>query len=264
MLDVLGCRVNVIDRGSGQPILFFHGNPDSSHIWEPIAAALASTHRCIVPDLPGFGRSTAPPQFDFTLDGLASFAEALYLELGLQEPVHLVGHDFGGIIAAAWMASHPERVRTFTVCNAAFSAAYQWHYWARIWRAPLVGELSMLTMNRLVFGLELRRGSRKLSHEQIDSTYALLTPSVKATVLKLYRAVRQSSFAGWEERYGHAAKKIPVLVLWGEDDPYIPSAFAETFGAQRVVKVPGAGHWLPAVEPTRVSEELLSFLCSAA
>ena len=186
------------------------------------------------------------------------------MELGLQEPVHLVGHDFGGIIAAAWMASHPERVRTFTVCNAAFSAAYQWHYWARIWRAPLVGELSMLTMNRLVFGLELRRGSRKLSHEQIDSTYALLTPSVKATVLKLYRAVSQPSFAGWEERYGHAAKKIPVLVLWGEDDPYIPSAFAETFGAQRVVKVPGAGHWLPAVEPTRVSEELLSFLCSAA
>ena len=264
MLNVLGCKISVTDKGSGQPILFFHGNSDSSLIWEPIAAALDDTYRCIVPDLPGYGLSTAPPDFDFTLGGLASFAEALYLELGLQEPVHLVGHDFGGIIAAAWMASHPERVRTFTVSNAVFSAAYKWHYWARIWRTPLIGEFSMLTMNRPVFGLELRRGSRKLSREHIDATYALLTAPVKQTVLKLYRSVRQPSFAGWEERYRQAAIEIPVLVLWGEGDPYIPAAFADTFCARRVIKVPDAGHWLPAVEPTRVSDELRSFVHGAA
>ena len=121
----------------------------------------------------------------------------------------------------------------------------------------------MLTMNRLVFGLELRRGSRDLTREQIDSTYALITPSTKDTVLKLYRAVRQSSFVGWEARYQQAAKKIPVMVLWGEEDPYIPTSFAEALGARRVVKFAGAGHWLPAVEPVRVAEELLAFIGSA-
>ena len=122
----------------------------------------------------------------------------------------------------------------------------------------------MLTMNRLIFGFELRRGSRGLTREHIDSTYALLNPSVKATVLKLYRAVRRPSFEGWEQRYLEAAKKIPVMVLWGEGDPYIPSRFAEAFGARRVIRVAAAGHWLPVVEPARVSQELHSFAASAA
>jgi haloalkane dehalogenase len=264
MLDVLGCKVNLADRGTGPPILFLHGNPDSLMIWEPIAAALANNYRCILPDLPGFGRSTAPADFDFTLDGLSSFVEALCSTLQLQQPIHVVGHDFGGIIAAAWMAAHPAHVRSFTVSNSAFSTAYRWHYRARIWRTPGLGEFSMLTMNRLMFGLEFRRGSRSLSREHIDATYALITPAVKATVLKLYRAVRRPSFAGWEERYHAAANNIPVLVLWGQGDPYIPEAFAETFAARRVVKIAGAGHWLPVVEPERVAQEFREFVRSAA
>jgi len=264
MLKVLGCDINVVESGVGQPVIFLHGNPDSSQLWAPIATPLATSYRCIVPDLPGFGRSSVAPGFDFSLKGLAEFVEALYSALRLEVPVHLVGHDFGGIAGAAWMAAHAERVRSFTICNSAFSAAYRWHYWARIWRTPLIGELSMIMMNKLVFGLELRRGSRKLTRDQIDRVYALLTPSVKDTVLKLYRAVRQPSFVGWEARYQQAAKEIPVMVLWGEGDPYIPASFADTLGAQQVVKFAGAGHWLPAVAPARVAQELRSFMNSAA
>jgi pimeloyl-ACP methyl ester carboxylesterase len=264
MPKVLGCNINVVESGVGQPIVFLHGNPDSALLWAPIAESLATSHRCIIPDLPGYGHSSVTPGFDFSLNGLANFVEALYLALRLDVPVHLVGHDFGGIAGAAWMAAHSSRVRSFTVCNAVFSAAYRWHYWARIWRTPLLGELSMVAMNRLVFGLELRRGSRKLTREQIDSTYAMITPSVKDTVLQLYRAVRQTSFIGWEERYQQAAKEVPVMALWGEGDPYIPASFAQTFGAQRVVTFPGAGHWLPAVEPALVVQELRSFISGAA
>ena len=264
MVKLLGCEINVVDMGIGPPIIFLHGNPDSSNLWKPVASALKHSYRCIVPDLPGFGCSSATPNFNYTLAGLAGFVEALYSALDLQEPVHLVAHDFGGVFAAAWMAAHPGRVRSFTVCNAAFSTAYRWHYWARIWRTPFVGELSMLTMNRFGFGLELRRGSPNLTREHIDSTYAVVTPQMKQSVLKLYRAVRQASFAGWEERYLQAAKKIPVLVLWGEGDPYIPAEMAETFGARRIIKFPGAGHWLPAVETERITEEIQSFVQSAA
>lgn len=262
MISVLGCDINIIEKGRGQPILFLHGNPDSSLLWEPIADSLATSHRCLVPDMPGFGRSTSAPNFDFTLTGWVTFMEALYSAIGLEEPVHLVGHDFGGIFGAAWMASYPHRVRSFTVCNSAFSTSYRWHFWARIWRTPFVGELSMLTMNRLVFGLELRRGSRRLTREHIDATYALLAPPVRRTILKLYRTVRESAFDQWEARYRQAAEKSPVLVLWGEDDPYIPAGFAESFCARQVVRFPGAGHWLPVVEPARVSQELLSFVRS--
>jgi pimeloyl-ACP methyl ester carboxylesterase len=176
VVKLLGCEINVVDMGIGPPIIFLHGNPDSSQLWKPVASALKHSYRCIIPDLPGFGRSSATPNFNYTLAGLAGFVDALYSALDLQEPVHLVAHDFGGVAAAAWMAAHPGRVRSFTVCNAAFSTAYRWHYWARIWRTPFVGELSMLTMNRFGFGLELRRGSRNLTREHIDSAYAVVTP----------------------------------------------------------------------------------------
>jgi pimeloyl-ACP methyl ester carboxylesterase len=264
MVDVLGCEINVIEHGAGPPILFLHGVPDSSQIWRPIALSLADSYRCIAPDLPGLGRSTVPLDFDYSLDGLAAFVEALYVRLGLEPAVHLVAHDFGGAFAAAWMATHPERVRSFTACNTAFSASYRWHYLARIWRTPLLGELSMLAMNRPLFGLEARRGSRGLTREHIDSTYALLKPSVKAAVLRLYRAVARTSLEDWERRYLEAAKHIPVMVLWGEGDPYIPARFADAFGARKVIRVEGAGHWLPVVEPARFSAELRSFVGSAA
>lgn len=222
--------------------------------------ALAPSYRCIAPDLPGFGLSSAAPDFDYSLAGQARFMNALHAALEISGPAHVVAHDFGGIFGAAWMASSPDRVRSFCVSNSAFCTAFRWHFWAHVWRTPWLGELSMLAMNRFIFGLELRRGSPRLTEEHIDATYALLTPAVKRTVLRLYRAVRRSSFTGWEERYRDTAKSIPVMVLWGGSDPYIPAAMAGSLGARRVVEFQGAGHWLPVVEPARMSRELSSFL----
>ena len=117
-------------------------------------------------------------------------------------------------------------------------------------------------MNRPMFGHELRRGSRQLTADYIANTYGLLTPAVKATVLRLYRAVRQHSFAGWEDRYLAGAKNVPVLVLWGEDDPYIPSEMAEHFNARRIIRYPGSGHWLPVVEARKVATEAAAFFAA--
>lgn len=262
-VSVLGCDIHIAEAGAGPPILFLHGNPDSSQLWAPVAKHLASSFHCLMPDLPGFGRSSVAARFDYSLAGLSAFVDALCDALRLYAPVHLVGHDFGGIAGAAWMATHPQRVRSFTSCNAIFTPACRWHGWARVWRTPLVGELSMLAMNRWVFGVALRRGSRQLTPGQLDAAYALITPTVKRAVLRLYRAVRPASFKGWDARFLQAARAIPVTVLWGEGDPYFADSFAETWGARRVVRVAGAGHWLPAVEPVRVAEELRSFLNGA-
>lgn len=264
MLNVLGCQIHLEEEGNGPPILLLHGSPDSSQMWAPVVKSLATSYRCIVPDLPGYGRSKAPSDFDYSLAGQVAFMDALHDALRTDGPVHVVAHDFGGIFGAAWMAASTSRIRSFTAINTAFSVAYRWHFWARVWRTPLLGELSMLTMNRKMFGVEMRRGSRQLTKEHIDATYALLTPSVKRTILNLYRAVHSSSFVGWEDRYQEAAKSVPVMVLWGEGDPYIPNAMVDSFSARKIVKVPGAGHFLPVVEPIRTAREVILFLESAA
>lgn len=252
-------RIHLIDQGHGTPTLLLHGNPDSSEIWHGILPALSKRHRCIAPDLPGFGRSTAPADFDYSLEGMAAFVDDLVTALGIDEPVNLVVHDIGGPFGLAWAVRHPAKVGRVAITNTVFSSDYRWHLFGRLWRTPVVGELVQALTTRRGFRRELRRASRKLTRTQIDRTYDLITPSVKRMMLRWYRATDPRNFAGWEDTLRRVLSLKPSLVLWGDHDPYIDRRFAASFGAGDVLHFPEAGHWLPAEEPERVAAELLRF-----
>lgn len=262
MSTVRGCDIRLRQAGSGPPVVLLHGNPDSSLLWQATIEAMAPRFHCIAPDLPGYGLSTATEDFDYSLEGQADFVDELMRMLGIREPVNLVGHDFGAIFCMAWMARHPRKVRRLALSNTAFFADYAWHVWARLWRRRGLGELSMALMNRPAFSFAYRRGSPAVPLRYVRAAYALATPAVKRNILRLYRAVRPESFAGWEARYFEAAQDVPVQVLWGDGDPYIPDRFAERFHARRVVHVPRAGHWLPLVAPQAVAGHLMEFFAA--
>jgi pimeloyl-ACP methyl ester carboxylesterase len=203
------------------PALFLHGNPDSADLWDGVIARLRPHHRCLAPDLPGFGRSIAPKDFDCSFENLARFVDGLVQAIGIGEPLNLVVHDYGGAFAVAWAATHPEKVRRLVVMDHPFFvSAYRWHLWARIWRTPLLGELSMLTMNRWTFVYSLRVGSPKLPDDYIRRAYANTTPDTKRMILRLYRAADPEEFRRWEPRMLEARVRIPTLALWG-NDPYV-------------------------------------------
>src|SRR5690349_12831543 len=105
-LTVAGSRVYYRDEGSGPPILFLHGNPDSADLWTGVIEALRGTFRCLAPDLPGFGRSAAPPAFAGSLEQEAAWVDGVVTALGISEPINLVGHDFGGHFGLAWAIRH--------------------------------------------------------------------------------------------------------------------------------------------------------------
>lgn len=259
-LTVERVRVHLIDEGSGTPVLFLHGNPDSADLWKGIIAQLNGQHRCLAPDLPGFGRSIAPANFDCSLDHMAQHIDTLLKAIGIAEPLNLVVHDFGGPFGLAWAVKHPAKVKRIVVMNTTFFSDYRHHAWARVWRAPLLGEISMLAMNRRLFFREMSRGSRKLTPDHIQRTYDLITWPMKRMVLRLYRATNPKNFVGWENRLTELTAKVPVLVLWGDRDPYISKRFAERFGAQQVVHFPDCGHWVPVEAVDEVSSHLLNFL----
>ena len=56
-IEIAGKKMAVIDEGSGEPIVFLHGNPTSSYLWRNIAPNFKETNRIIVPDLMGMGDS---------------------------------------------------------------------------------------------------------------------------------------------------------------------------------------------------------------
>ena len=121
MLKVQGRTVHCEVRGEGAPVLFLHGNPDTSRIWTGIVERLQVRHRCIAPDLPGFGGSECDADhFDFSLDGMARWVDDVVTAVGVSQPITLVVHDFGGVWGLAWAVKHPDRVRSVAITQYAF------------------------------------------------------------------------------------------------------------------------------------------------
>lgn len=248
----------VAEAGDGPPILLLHGNPDTHTVWSEVVARLAPRFRCITPDLPGFGRSRAPDGFDCSLENQAAFVRNLLNALELDR-VHLVVHDIGGTYGLAFAAQDAPRLNTLTIFNTSFFPDYRWHFWARIWRARLLGELAMAIMNRPLFVRELRRGSRRIPDDYALHAYDQLTPAAKRMILRWYRAMSSGVLTGWDERMLAATAKTPKQTLWGDLDPYIPLRMAERYGGE-VHHQETCGHWAMLEEPERAAALIASFV----
>jgi pimeloyl-ACP methyl ester carboxylesterase len=72
---VQGTSIHLEDEGSGPPALFLHGNPDSSILWRQVIKELKPRFRCLAPDLPGFGHSSIPQNFNYSLTEMAAFVD---------------------------------------------------------------------------------------------------------------------------------------------------------------------------------------------
>jgi pimeloyl-ACP methyl ester carboxylesterase len=259
VIELLGQRARVfcVERGLGPPTLFLHGNPDSADVWSQVIDRLPQL-RCLAPDLPGFGRTVASDDYPYALDSMAEFAVALLDAMGVVEPANLVVHDAGGFFGLATATRYPERIRRLVVLNTFFFADYRYHFWARVCRTPLIGELGMAVLNRPLYGLEMRRGSSAIDDGYVKESYRCITPGMKRQVLRMYRALDPSCFKGWEDRMRAALANVPTLVLWGDRDPYIPTRTADRFGGD--VRHFNCGHWLHVEQAALVAKNLREFL----
>jgi pimeloyl-ACP methyl ester carboxylesterase len=271
-LDVQRARTFVKEWSSGASgdtarpvVLMLHGNPDTHAIWEKLATRLSGRFRCLAPDLPGMGKSSAPDGWDASLASQSAWVNALCDALSLREPFHLCVHDIGGPFGLSFTCDHPERVRSLAIGNTLFQTSYRWHPWARVWRTRVLGELSMALMNRSLFIREVSLGARKMSRAEMSRAYDQITPRGKKAVLTWYRAMTPARFARWEDKLCALTKeRIPTTVVWGDNDPYIPNAFATRFGTDNVRRFPDAGHWVIAEEADAIGDHLASFFSSSS
>lgn len=166
VVEAGGVSTRVFESGEGAPVVLLHGNPDTHTVWEGLVDALSGSYRCIAPDLPGFGGSIAPDDFDVTLAGQARWVRALFDALEL-ERAHLVVHDVGGTYGLAFAAEDARaRLASLTIFNTIFTTDYRWHFWGRVWRTPLLGELAMAAGNEWLFVRETQKGSPGITKER--------------------------------------------------------------------------------------------------
>ena len=111
-IDVRGLRTAYRREGSGAPMLYLHG-AGLTRRWLPIHAALAGRFDLIAPEHPGFG-DTPRPRWYRSIDDMALHYADLLDGLGLDR-VHVVGHSFGGRVAASFAAIFPERVLSLSL-----------------------------------------------------------------------------------------------------------------------------------------------------
>jgi len=131
-LHVNGKAMRYVEMGSGDPIVFQHGNPTSSYLWRNIMPHLQTQGRCIALDLIGMGesdkRDDAGPG-SYTRAEHISYLDAALAQLGVSENVTLVIHDGGSAIGFDWANRHRDAVRGIAYMEAIVRPMASWEDW---------------------------------------------------------------------------------------------------------------------------------------
>lgn len=245
------------------PTVYVHGVPTYSFDWDPLLERVGG----LAPDLPGFGESEKDPDREQSLPAISRFAQAFADHHGLDQ-LNLVVHDWGGA-ALDFALRRPERIRRLLILNTPFGIeGWKWHWIARIWRRPVQGELFQATSTKPAVKLLMRRGRermRAMPQEWLDAQWAEYDAATRKAILRLYRSMPEAESDAYARSVASrfAALEAPVLVLWGDRDPYIPGwfadAYAERFPNATVARFPRAGHW-PWIDDPAALDRAAAFL----
>lgn len=129
--DVLGSKMAYVESGSGDPIVFLHGNPTSSYLWRNVMPHLEGQGRLIAPDLIGMGDSdklepSGPERYTFVEH--RRYLDALLEQLDVRENVTLVIHDWGSGLGFDWANRHREAIKGIAYMEA-IVRPLTWEQW---------------------------------------------------------------------------------------------------------------------------------------
>jgi len=240
------------------PVLYVHGVPNTGRLWGPYLERTGG----LAPDLPGFGRSGKPNDFDYSIEGYAAWL-ATFLDALDVDRFSLVAHDWGAA-ALALAQARPERVERLVLLDAVpLLPGYSWHRMARLWRRTLVGEMTMGFTTKLATRRLLRLpDGRPYPEDELDEVWRHFDHGTQRAILRLYRSAPEAALEAAGARLGEL--RCPALVAWGDADPYLPERFAHDYaaalgGETQVHVVAGAGHW-PWLDDPEVIRRVAAFL----
>ena len=226
-------------------IVFVHGVPESSAVWTALFAALADRGITDVAALspPGFGAPVAD-DFGATRDDYVAW---LIDQLStFDQPVHLVGHDWGTGHVMGVVDARPDLVRSYAVDVAGlFHHDYVWHDAAQSWRTPDVGEAALAAMASL--STDDLAGVYQSFGLDADSAHAMASamgPDMVRCILALYRSADEATLAALGDRL--ADSTVPGLTINATADPYVnaglTAAMTHRWNAQTLT-LNNSGHW---------------------
>jgi len=285
----LGNGIDLSCRAAGRrgaPVLvFLHGFPEAAFVWDELLEHFSDRYRCVAPNLRGYERSSAPPDVEayrakHLVTDISSLIDALGGELAA-----LVAHDWGGALAWGLAAQRPEAIRRLVIVNSPHPATFLRElrhnpaqqaasaYMNFLCRPDAEALLSENDFARLwPFFTNMgaadpaRQGGGWLTDDVRDRYRAVWAMGLRGGC-NYYRASPlrpplSADDAVMKIEFAPAAvtSHVPTLVIWAEDDIALPVALLDGLEAYvpdlRVVRVPGATHWIVHERPAFVAAEI--------
>ena len=249
-----GARMHYLDEGSGDPVLFVHGNPTWSFYWRHLVRGLRDTHRCIAPDHVGMGLSDKPAGGRYRLAERIDDLCALVTDLDLRR-ITVVVHDWGGAIGLGMAGRMPERVARLVITNTGAFPSQHMPTRIAMCRLPVLGPLAVRGLNgfaRAAIHMATEHGLSPAATAGLLAPYGSWAErvAIQRFVEDIPRDATHPSWATLLEVEANLARlrDLQTLIAWGTRDwcftPTFRDGFAERFPGARVVNVDDAGHYL--------------------
>ena len=270
--------VDVAGPHDGPLVVLLHGFPQSRHAWRDQLPALAAAgYRAVAIDQRGYSPGVRPdPSVSldaYGLDRLVADVLDIAMACGVLpgSQFHLVGHDWGGQVAWATAAAHPDRLASLTVLSrphpGAFRAAFKANADGQQDRSKHHKAFHDPTTATKLLDEGARRLRRSMHDQGVPSASIDGYVSVLGTVPALDSALAWYRAAGLLANAEVGAVAVPTLFLWGDADATVgPTASDATedwvSGPYRRVVLPGLGHFLTDQTVEGVNQPLLAHLAT--
>lgn len=284
--DAPGFRMHYVDEGprDGEVILCLHGEPTWGYLFRHLISTLNQTHRVVVPDHMGFGKSETPEGRSYWLQDHIANLETFVLALGLTD-ITLVMHDFGGPVGMGLATRYPDRIRRIIstngpipfgqaglieslMANAQVSPWFQW-----IIKADSQGRLETV-LGELGFNiLSTLKLNGFENHALISDNWLraygahFVDPSDSAGAIGWAKgfAINAHQFETPDADAKRQIQSRPALAIWGLADRtlhaehFLPH-FSELFPQATIHKLEGAGHYCLEDAPEAIATHVTAFM----
>jgi pimeloyl-ACP methyl ester carboxylesterase len=291
-VEANGIRFHCLTRGRGELVMFLHGFPEFSYEWKDQLREFGKDHHVVAPDLRGYNLSSKPASLDaYRVPVLLEDIRLLADHFRNGRKLVLIGHDWGGALAWAFAAAHPEYLDKLVIINAPHPAVFgkllatdpdqqKASQYMFMFRNPQAEE--KLTANNYTL-------LRKILLNDLLSTGAMTEVDEKAYIkawsqpgaltggLNYYRANRLgppapaqieaqigASDSGFGGETAQQVVRVPALVIWGEKDPALPARNLDDLPQYAplltIKRIPDGSHWVVHEKPAEVNNYIRAFI----
>ena len=274
--EVNGVKLHYVEQGKGELILFLHGFPEFWYEWKDLIPEFARDHHAVAPDMRGYNLSEKPaPVEEYGVPIIVEDVRALAAKLKARKFV-LVGHDWGGVIAWAFAAAHPEMLDKLIIVNAPHPVVF-----AR----ELANNPAQQKASSYFNIFNSPQAESFLSQNNFATLKGLMKPWASPADLREYVANWQRGLTGGLNYYRAARLHSPVdgvpglppgdlpklkpietrtLVIWGEKDTALLTGNLNGLDEQvtnlTVCRIPDGTHWVIHEKTAEVIQDMRHFI----